>query len=63
MLRELLAAGTSIIIVTHNLAEGLSLATHAAVMRHGKFIRYDSSDRIDASTYSTLYREALAAGG
>jgi heme exporter protein A len=63
LLRELLAAGTSIIIVTHNLAEGLSLATHVAVMRAGRFVRYDSSDRIDASTYSSVYREALAAGG
>jgi heme exporter protein A len=62
LLRELLSAGTSIIIVTHNLAEGLSLATHAAVMNRGKFVRYDGSDRIDPSTYATLYREALAGG-
>ncbi len=62
LLRELLSAGTSIIIVTHNLPEGLSLATHAAVMHGGKFIRYDTTDRIDASTYSTVYREALASG-
>lgn len=63
LLRELLAAGTSIVIVTHNLLEGLSLATHAAVMQGGKFVRYDSSDRIDAATYGDLYREALAASG
>lgn len=62
LLRELLSAGTSIIIVTHNLPEGLSLATHAAVMHGGKFIRYDTTDRIDASTYNTVYREALASG-
>jgi heme exporter protein A len=60
LLRELLGAGTSIIIVTHNLAEGLSLATHAAVMRRGKFVRYDSSNRLDPSTYSSLYRETVA---
>jgi heme exporter protein A len=63
LLRELLAAGTSIIIVTHNLAEGLSLATHAAVMNRGKFVRYDGTGRIDPSAYGTLYREALATGG
>ena len=63
LLRELLSAGTSIIIVTHNLLEGLSLATHAAVMHRGKFIRYDAADRIDAASYSTLYREALVASG
>ena len=63
LLRELLSAGTSIIIVTHNLLEGLSLATHAAVMQRGKFIRYDSTDRIDSASYGSLYREALAASG
>jgi heme exporter protein A len=62
LLRELLSGGTSIIIVTHNLPEGLSLATHATVMHGGKFIRYDTTDRIDASTYNTVYREALASG-
>ena len=63
LLRELLSAGTSIIIVTHNLLEGLSLATHAAVMQRGKFLRYDSAERIDRASYTELYREALAASG
>jgi hypothetical protein len=40
----------------------LSLATHAAVMNRGKFVRYDGADRIDPSTYATLYREALTSG-
>ena len=61
LLRELRSAGTAIIIVTHNLVEGLSLATHAAVMQRGKFVRYDPTDRIDAGSYATTYREALAA--
>jgi heme exporter protein A len=63
LLRELLSVGTSIIIVTHNLLEGLSLATHAAVMQRGTFVRYDRTDRIDSSSYGALYREALAASG
>jgi heme exporter protein A len=63
LLQELLAAGTAIIIVTHNLAEGLSLATRAAVMQGGQFVRHDSVDRIDAASYSRTYREAVAAGG
>jgi heme exporter protein A len=63
LLGELRSAGTAIIVVTHNLAEGLSLATHAAVMQRGKFLRYDSADRIDAGSYGATYREALAAGG
>ena len=62
LLGELRSAGTAVIVVTHNLAEGLSLATHAAVMQRGKFIRYDSAERIDPASYSTTYREALAGG-
>lgn len=63
LLRELRSAGAAVVIVTHNLAEGLSLATHAAVMQRGKFVRYDASDRIDPASYAATYREAVAAGG
>jgi heme exporter protein A len=63
VLQELRSAGTAIIVVTHNLAEGLSLATHAAVMQRGRFVRYESTDSIDARSYAGTYREALAAGG
>jgi len=63
LLRELRSAGTAIIIVTHNLVEGLSLATHAAVMQRGKFVRYDPADRIDTGSYAATYREALAVNG
>jgi heme exporter protein A len=63
LLRELRSAGTAVIIVTHNLAEGLSLATHAAVMQRGKFVRYDASDRLDPASYAATYREAVAASG
>jgi heme exporter protein A len=63
LLRELRSAGTAIIIVTHNLAEGLSLANHAAVMHRGRFVRYDASGRIDPASYAATYREAVASGG
>ena len=62
-LQELRSAGTAIIVVTHNLVEGLSLATHAAVMQRGRFVRYDAAGSIDAKSYAVTYREALAAGG
>jgi len=60
LLGELRSAGTAIIAVTHNLSEGLSLATHAAVMQRGRFVRYDAVDRIDAGAYHTTYRDAPA---
>ncbi|HET6760673.1 MAG TPA: heme ABC exporter ATP-binding protein CcmA [Gemmatimonadaceae bacterium] len=63
LLQELRASGTAIIIVTHNLAEGLSLATHAAVMQRGRFVRYDASERIDPASYAATYRETVASGG
>jgi heme exporter protein A len=61
LFQDLRSSGTSIIIVTHNLAEGLALATHAAVMQKGQFIRYDEQSAIDPSSYARIYREALAA--
>jgi heme exporter protein A len=63
LLRELRSAGTAVVIVTHNLTEGLSLATHVAVMQRGKFVRYDASDRLDPASYAATYREAVASGG
>ena len=63
LLEELRSAGTAIVIVTHNLVEGLALATRAAVMKAGKFVRTDAAERIDRGSYAVTYREALAAGG
>lgn len=60
LLRELRAAGAAIIVVTHNLAEGLALATHAAVMKSGSLVRLDSRDAIDPGSYPDLYRQAVA---
>src|SRR5436190_12877776 len=63
LLRELRSSGTAVIVVTHNLSEGLSLATHAAMMQRGRFVRYDAADRINAGAYAVAYREAVAASG
>jgi heme exporter protein A len=63
LLGELRSSGTAVIIVTHNLAEGLSLATHAAVMQRGKFVRYEARDGIDPTSYVATYREAVASSG
>jgi heme exporter protein A len=61
LLQELRSTGTAIVIVTHNLSEGLALATHAAVMKRGRFVRYDGRATVDPSSYPSVYREALAA--
>lgn len=63
LLRDLTASGTAVIIVTHNLQEGLSLATHAAVMKAGSFVRFDDKKAVDETSYAATYRAAVGSGG
>ena len=53
--------GAAMLIVTHNLAEGLAVATHAAIMRDGRFARHDDRAAIDPAVYAAQYREIIAA--
>ena len=62
LLRDLTAAGTAVIIVTHNLVEGLALATHAAIMKAGSFVRFDEKKSVDTASYAQTYREVVASG-
>jgi heme exporter protein A len=61
LLSELRAAGAAMVMVTHNLAEGLAVATHAAIMRDGRFARYEPRITIDPSAYAAQYRDIVAA--
>ncbi|MBA3671211.1 MAG: heme ABC exporter ATP-binding protein CcmA [Gemmatimonadaceae bacterium] len=63
VLGERRAQGAGMIVVTHNLAEGLALGTHAAVMRRGRFARYDARESVDADTYGAAYRELATVDG
>jgi heme exporter protein A len=63
LLQDLRSSGTAIIIVTHNLPEGLALASSVAVMARGRFARYDHRSNVDVATYARLYREALSTSG
>lgn len=63
LLAELRAGGATLVLVTHNLAEGLALATQAAVMRAGRLVREDSRETIDVSRYATDYRELVTDAG
>src|SRR5690606_22056371 len=53
--------GAALLLVTHNLQEGLQLATKAASLRAGRFVRQDSRSAIDAGAYPKLYRELAGA--
>ena len=58
-LAERRKSGAALLLVTHNLGEGLALATHAAIMRRGQFARYESRVGVDATTYAMEYRELV----
>ena len=63
-LRALKAAGATVVLITHNLSEGLELATHAAIMRDGRFVHEAGrpTDGFDLPSFAADYR-ALIAGG
>jgi heme exporter protein A len=58
-LAERRESGASLLLVTHNLSEGLALATHVAIMRRGRFVRYETRTDVDAASYASEYRELV----
>ena len=58
-LSELKTGGAALMLVTHHLEEGLALATHVAVLRDGRFVRYGPRDAIDATSFAAEYRVAV----
>ena len=51
--------GAALVLVTHHLSEGLALATHAAIMREGRCVRFDERIDIDPERYRDVYREVV----
>jgi len=62
LLAELRESGSAVVLVTHNIEEGLSLATHAAIMHRGRLVRTDERKSFDAGDYASSYRELVTAG-
>jgi len=60
VLTERREAGAALLLVTHNLTEGLALATQAAIMRRGRFVRHEARALLDAGAYQSQYRELAA---
>ena len=52
-------AGAALILVTHNIDEGLALATWVAVLNEGRFASYEARTTVDAVTYAARYRALL----
>lgn len=64
LLSGLKDAGASLVIVTHNVAEGLALATHAAIMSAGRFARFERQrdTPFDVQRYASEYRALVGVG-
>jgi heme exporter protein A len=61
MLRLLRGHGASLILVTHNVEEGLAVATHAAVMLTGRIVRRDDVSALDHRAFPAEYRTMVLA--
>ena len=59
MLHVLRSSGAALVLVTHNVDEGLALASHAAVMLDGRIARHDDCATLDAHGYVVEYRELV----
>jgi heme exporter protein A len=62
LLTELRAAGTTLVVVTHNVSEGLAVATKAAVMNRGKFVLQETVASADAASFAGRYRAVVKNG-
>ncbi|MEP6507621.1 MAG: heme ABC exporter ATP-binding protein CcmA [Gemmatimonadales bacterium] len=60
LLNSLRERGAAVILVTHNVEEGLSLATHAAIMDRGRILEVESQSRIDRANFGERYRQLVA---
>jgi heme ABC exporter ATP-binding subunit CcmA len=59
MLRLLRSSGASLILVTHNVDEGLAIGSHAAVMLDGRIVRHDVCATLDPRVYVGEYRDLV----
>ena len=61
VLRDLKADGAALVLVTHQLNEGLEIEDKIAVMMKGAFVRYQSSDEVSRKEYASEYRGLVTA--
>ncbi|HWH53500.1 MAG TPA: heme ABC exporter ATP-binding protein CcmA [Gemmatimonadaceae bacterium] len=62
MLNVLRSAGACLVLVTHNVDEGLAVASHAAVMIAGRIVRHDARAALDSTRYLAEYRALVMDG-
>jgi heme exporter protein A len=62
VLQRLRSRNATLVVVTHNVSEGLALATHAAIMTAGRLARFDRREDgrgFDAQRYALEYRRMV----
>lgn len=62
MLHALRAAGAALLLVTHNVDEGMAVASHVAVMLAGSIVRLEDCATLDARTFREDYRALVVSG-
>jgi len=67
LLREQLGAlkdgQRTVVLVTHNLRQGLELADRVAIQVRGRFVTVEERGKIDATGFDTLYRATVEGTG
>jgi heme exporter protein A len=59
MLETLRASGATLVLVTHQVDEGLALASHAGVMLEGRLVQHQSTAGLGARDYAEAYRDLV----
>jgi heme exporter protein A len=61
LLQAMRARGATLVLVTHNVPEGLALATHAGIMTGGRFARLEArpGPGFDVPAYAAAYRDVV----
>jgi heme exporter protein A len=60
LLNDLRKQGAAVVLVTHNVDEGLALATQAAIMNRGRIVSMESTASIDKATFGDRYRDLVS---
>ena len=59
---ELRGAGRTLVLATHNVDEGVELATHVAFQRRGRIVHFAPRGGRDAAQVADAYRRAMSDG-
>ena len=63
LLAQLRGAGRVVVLATHNIDEGIELATDVAFQRRGRFVHFAPRGAHESAEIAEAYRRAVGAGG